>query len=96
MKGFHIWAFSEKRSWATDAAPSIWGGWRICYYKRNANRKDRFRNCDISPLASIDGAAEIGEYTYVGKDVDITKAKIGRYCGIGSHVRIGQGEHNME
>ena len=71
------------------------GGWRICYYKRNANRKDRFRNCDISPLASIDGATEIGEYTYVGKDVDITKAKIGRYCAIGSHVRIGQGEHDM-
>lgn len=71
-------------------------GWRICYYKRNPDRHCRFVNCDISPLALIDSASTVGEYTGIGRDVDINATSIGRYCSIGSHVRIGQGEHDLE
>ncbi|MCQ2966111.1 MAG: CatB-related O-acetyltransferase [Alphaproteobacteria bacterium] len=50
---------------------------------------------DIDPTASIDENCEIGEYTFIGKDVDVTKAHIGRYCSIAPHVRIGMGEHDI-
>ena len=71
-------------------------GWRICYYKRNPDRHLRFVNCDISPSALIDATSVVGEYTGIGRDVDISATSIGRYCSIGSHIRIGQGEHDLE
>ena len=40
-------------------------------------------------------AVTIGEYTGIGRDVDISATSIGRYCSIGSHIRIGQGEHDL-
>lgn len=49
----------------------------------------------ISPSACIDKHCQIGDYTFIGKDVDITRATIGRYCSIAPHVRIGQGEHDL-
>ena len=40
--------------------------------------------------------SEIGEYTYIGRYCDITRAKIGRYCSIGNFVVIGGGEHRTD
>jgi virginiamycin A acetyltransferase len=42
----------------------------------------------------IDNNCIIGEYTFIGENCRITKAKIGRYCSIAPNVCIGQGEHN--
>lgn len=53
------------------------------------------KKVSVHPTADIDSNTEIGDYTYINKNVDITKAKIGRYCSIGSHVRIGLGEHDI-
>ena len=53
------------------------------------------KKVNVHPTADIDSNTEIGDYTYINKNVDITKAKIGRYCSIGSHVRIGLGEHDI-
>lgn len=44
----------------------------------------------------IDENSCVGEYTFIGRDVDITKAIIGRYCSIAPHVRIGMGEHDID
>ena len=38
----------------------------------------------------IDAKTEIGSYTYIGKNCNITKRKIGRYCTIANNVLIGQ------
>lgn len=63
---------------------------------KNKNKSfSNYTNTSIDASAFIDGSCEIGEYTFIGKDVDITKAKIGRYCSIAPHVRIGQGEHDI-
>ena len=54
------------------------------------------KHTNISKTAYIDKHCNIGDYTYIGKDVDITRASIGRYCSIAPHVRIGQGEHDID
>lgn len=53
------------------------------------------KKVNVHPTADIDSNTEIGDYTYINKNVDITKTTIGRYCSIGSHVRIGLGEHDI-
>ena len=53
------------------------------------------KKISVHPSADIDSNTEIGDYTFINKCTDITKAKIGRYCSIGSHVRIGLGEHDI-
>ncbi len=53
------------------------------------------KKVNVHPTADIDSNTEIGDYTYINKNVDITKSKIGNYCSIGSHVRIGLGEHDI-
>lgn len=50
---------------------------------------------DIHPNALIDKNSSIGEYTFVGRDVCITKASLGRYCSIAPGVKIGMGEHDI-
>lgn len=42
----------------------------------------------------IDGACEIGAYSYVGMRCNITATRIGRYCSVANGVQIGQGEHS--
>ena len=44
----------------------------------------------------IDPFCEIGSYTYIGQNVFITKAEIGRYCSIANNVSIGPGEHKLD
>lgn len=64
--------------------------------KKLRKYRRRFPTCKIDESATIDSNCEIGDYTFVGKDVDITKTRVGRYCSIAPHCRIGQGEHDVE
>lgn len=43
----------------------------------------------------ISSDSSIGDYTYVGKNCNVTKSQIGRYCSIADNVTIGPGEHNI-
>lgn len=40
--------------------------------------------------------SQIGDYTYLGRGCDVTRATIGRYCSIGNYVVIGGGEHKTD
>lgn len=64
-------------------------------YKRAEKTGGRFPHCQVDSQTAIDDNSKIGEYTFIGKDVDITKTKVGRYCSIAPHVSIGMGEHDM-
>lgn len=44
----------------------------------------------------IDSASRIGSYTYIGRNTNITKSQVGRYCSIANNVSIGQGEHRLD
>ncbi len=48
------------------------------------------------PGTFIDKKSEIGGYTYVGRNCNITRTPIGRYCSIANNVSIGQGEHYVD
>ena len=63
--------------------------------RRHDKKYKRGRHTFIAPGTFIDKYCEIGDYTSIGRDVDITRATIGRYCSIASHVRIGPGEHDL-
>lgn len=67
----------------------------FCGLKIFSYKKNKSIDKDIDPTASIGSDCTIGEYTFIGKDVDITKASIGRYCSIAPHCRIGMGEHDI-
>ncbi|MGH1590644.1 CatB-related O-acetyltransferase [Methylobacterium phyllosphaerae] len=54
----------------------------------------RGQNIDIMTNSSVSPDCDIGDYTYIGYNTYITRAKIGRYCSIGNNVSIGQGEHH--
>jgi len=43
----------------------------------------------------IDHNSSVGLNTFIGKGVNITKAKIGNYCSIGPGASIGIGEHDI-
>lgn len=43
--------------------------------------------------STIDKKSVIGSYSYIGKNVSITRTEIGNYCSIANNVSIGQGEH---
>lgn len=49
----------------------------------------------IGRLTDCDFPEEIGAYSYVGKNCNITRAQIGPYCSIANNVSIGQGEHDV-
>ena len=63
--------------------------------KRLREYRRRFPTCDIDVSARVDSNCEVGDYTFIGHDVDVTKTQIGRYCSIAPHCRIGQGEHDV-
>lgn len=46
-----------------------------------------------SPYVSRD--TQIGNYVYIWYNTTITRAIIGNYCSIASHVSIGMGEHDL-
>lgn len=50
---------------------------------------------NVGYLTAIDSGCEIGNYTSIGRNVNITRTKIGNYTSIGNNVSIGQGEHDM-
>ena len=52
------------------------------------------KNTIIVKPSYIDFRSIIGSNTCIGPYNNITKAKIGNYCSIGSYVQIGQGEHD--
>lgn len=39
--------------------------------------------------------AVIGSYTYVGNDTDVDNARIGKFCSISDHCRIGMAHHTL-
>lgn len=45
--------------------------------------------------AIISSDTIIGDFSYIGRNCRITKAKIGRYVSIADDVFIGQGEHDL-
>ena len=45
--------------------------------------------------AYINDDCEIGNYTFIGHNVNIVRAKVGNYCSIGNYVSIGPNEHDM-
>lgn len=55
-----------------------------------------YKNVEILHGTHIDSYSEIGEYTYIGSNCLITKAKVGRYVSIANNVSIGPGEHDVE
>lgn len=63
-------------------------------------RYSRFRyilddNITVGRFTKIDSQSKVGDFTYIGKNCDITKAIIGRYCSIANNVSIGPGEHDI-
>ena len=50
---------------------------------------------EIQKGTVIDSLSNIGSYTYVGQNVNITQATIGRYVSIANNVTIGPGEHDL-
>lgn len=53
-------------------------------------------NITIMKGALVSEDSIIGDYSYVGYNTFITKAKIGRYCSIACNVSIGLGEHVVD
>lgn len=51
---------------------------------------------EIAEATRIDKQCSIGNYTYIGSNVGITRASIGNYCSIANNVNIGQGEHDLK
>ncbi|MBU1667015.1 CatB-related O-acetyltransferase [bacterium] len=49
----------------------------------------------VGKNSMIDAHTDIGNYTYIGKNCNITKSTIGKYCSIANNVSIGQGEHTL-
>lgn len=52
-------------------------------------------NISLGFNTTISKDTSIGDYTYIGKNVAITKSEIGRYVSIADNVTIGPGEHNL-
>lgn len=52
-------------------------------------------NVMVGRDCEIDKQTIIGEYTYIGKNCNITKTTIGRYVSIGNNCSIGPGEHDF-
>lgn len=50
----------------------------------------------VMKWADIDNSSILGDYTYIGERVSVTKSTIGRYCSIANLVTIGAGEHDIE
>lgn len=65
----------------------------ILSFVSDTNKIDKkasvFRFCKIK-------SSEIGAYSYVGNDTDVENARIGKYCSISDHCRIGMGHHSID
>ena len=48
--------------------------------KRLREYRRRFPTCDIDVSARVDSTCEVGDYTFIGHDVDVTKTQIGSVC----------------
>lgn len=51
---------------------------------------------EIHASSSVDRYSIVGDYTYIGKNCNVTKAKIGNYVSIANNVTIGAGEHILD
>jgi acetyltransferase-like isoleucine patch superfamily enzyme len=56
--------------------------------------KKVLRKIVVNNNSLIDINCKIGQYTYMGRSVSITKSTIGRYSTIGNYVSIGQAERD--
>lgn len=70
--------------------------YRILGINENIPKRIR-KNKTISCMcgAHVDINSEIGDYSYIGYNSFVSRAKIGRYCSIANNVAIGMGEHNL-
>lgn len=50
---------------------------------------------EVRPGTVIDECTRVGSYTYIGRNVSISKTNIGRYVSIANNVSIGQGDHDL-
>lgn len=50
---------------------------------------------EVRPGTIIDESTRVGSYTYIGRNVSISKTNIGRYVSIANNVSIGQGDHDL-
>jgi len=50
----------------------------------------------VMGFSVIDRGTKIGEYVFINRFCEITKASIGRYSSIASGVKIGSGEHQFK
>jgi virginiamycin A acetyltransferase len=95
-------AFQGTRSWLSRSLEE---------YERSAfNRRTANRICSPGvSLEAIDGQhitalpgtfidkhCSIGSYAWFGYNCFVTKARVGRYTGIGNNVSIGPGEHRLD
>ncbi len=62
------------------------------HYNLEYKLGEKSQVCDGS---YIDSKSIIGNYTYIGRNCNITKAVIGNYCSIGNNVTIVPGEHDI-
>lgn len=52
-------------------------------------------SCEILERSTLEYAC-VGDYSYLGPDVMVADAEIGRFCAIAARVRIGAPNHPME
>lgn len=62
-------------------------------FKRKKNKFKTGIDVSIGKNTFISDDTEIGNYTYIGGNSDVTRAKIGNFVSIASNVSIGPGEH---
>lgn len=54
----------------------------------------RYPNVQVMMNSHVSLDTEIGEYSYIGFNCSITRARLGRYVSVANNVSIGNGEHD--
>lgn len=78
-------------------AKAIWKrGCKIRSLRTSPEALNNASHVEVMHGTIIDSESKIGSYTYIGRNVEITRASIGRYCSIANNVSIGAGEHCLD
>lgn len=54
------------------------------------------KKISVAKTANIDDNTILGDYTYIGDRVTVTRSRVGRYCSVADNVTIGPGEHGLD
>ncbi len=75
-----------------------WYRWVLSEKRKQKKMIKKFSDNNVSVQEGVRFYmdSQIGEYTYLGRYCDVTRATIGRYCAIGNFVVIGGGEHRID